>query len=289
MTFSEKKKIFRVTPGNFGDDLNKLIVEKYLGHDFAGNVFLNLDNEYNVVSSDTLIVAIGTILNQHVPILGKKVVLGAGTGYGTAPIIDDLWDVKFVRGPLTARRLNLEDNRFITDPAILLAKEKFKYCEHASEIGYIPHHAVANKEWERLCNDMGLLYIDPRNEFKDVMEKIMSCKLILAEAMHGAIVADTMRIPWIPVSSADKINEFKWQDWCHSMQLSYEPISLLSLWPCSSHSYIKIASNSVKKKLLVRQLKKIVCKTKPILSNEQWFNSKLNQVSDCYDEYFNVN
>src|ERR1019366_6854573 len=59
-----------------------------------------------------------------------------------------------------------------------------------------------------------------------------SAKLVVAEAMHGAIVADTLRIPWIAVECSPEILPFKWVDWCQSMDLPYKPFQLLptSAW-----------------------------------------------------------
>lgn len=37
--------------------------------------------------------------------------------------------------------------------------------------------------------------------------------------MHGAIVADTYRIPWIPIKLYPYINEFKWNDWALSLNI----------------------------------------------------------------------
>jgi succinoglycan biosynthesis protein ExoV len=44
--------------------------------------------------------------------------------------------------------------------------------------------------------------------------------------MHGAIAADTLRVPWIPYRCSTNIGTFKWQDWCASMDLKYEPLVL---------------------------------------------------------------
>ena len=41
--------------------------------------------------------------------------------------------------------------------------------------------------------------------------------------MHGAIVADALRVPWIPVATNSTILSFKWQDWCSSIGVEYKP------------------------------------------------------------------
>jgi succinoglycan biosynthesis protein ExoV len=44
--------------------------------------------------------------------------------------------------------------------------------------------------------------------------------------MHAAIVADTLRVPWLAVASSPQVSTFKWLDWTGSMGLPYEPASL---------------------------------------------------------------
>jgi succinoglycan biosynthesis protein ExoV len=41
--------------------------------------------------------------------------------------------------------------------------------------------------------------------------------------MHGAILADAFRVPWIAVSSSRSINSFKWNDWARSLGVTYAP------------------------------------------------------------------
>ncbi|WP_161158046.1 polysaccharide pyruvyl transferase family protein [Vibrio eleionomae] len=279
-------KIFRVTPGNFGDDLNEILIEKRLGAHFNGNVFLSQKCDYQVNQEDQVIVAIGTILNNLTPKSGHKIVLGAGTGYGDPVVIDQDWDVRFVRGPLTAKKLGLPASKSITDPAILLADTVYPRPERADDIGYIPHHAVANSLWQEVIENMGLKYIDPRRDFDSVMGDMVACKWVIAEAMHGAIVADALRIPWVPVASAEKINTFKWHDWCSTIGIEYSPVSLTSLWPTTSPSVAKKVSNGIKKTLVTRQLNKLLKHAQPQLSSESIFKDNLLRVSDCYDEFF---
>jgi succinoglycan biosynthesis protein ExoV len=39
--------------------------------------------------------------------------------------------------------------------------------------------------------------------------------------MHGAIIADSVRVPWVPVKF--HVHEpFKWSDWCESVELRYQ-------------------------------------------------------------------
>jgi len=47
--------------------------------------------------------------------------------------------------------------------------------------------------------------------------------------MHGAIVADALRVPWLPVCCNDDILAFKWQDWLSTLKLPYEPSRITSL------------------------------------------------------------
>lgn len=279
-------KIYRVTPGNFGDDLNEVLIQHRLGNQFQGNVFLNVDRQYDVSANDTLVVAIGTILNELVPAQGKKIVLGAGYGYGQPALINEKWDVKFVRGHLTAKKLGLESHQVMTDPAILLANRDNIYNVTEGRVGYVPHHGVANRLWERVCQDLGLKYIDPRRSYQEVMDDLLSCQWVMVEAMHGAIVADALRIPWIAVSSAEKINTFKWNDWCSTIGLEYQPTKLMSLWPSSDNRISKRLITGVKEKNVRLQLKKIIKHGKPQLSTDAVFKSNLGRVTDCYESFF---
>jgi succinoglycan biosynthesis protein ExoV len=49
---------------------------------------------------------------------------------------------------------------------------------------------------------------------------------VVADAMHAAIVADALRVPWVPVVLSPQSNSFKWLDWTLSLNLPYKPVKL---------------------------------------------------------------
>lgn len=227
--------------GNFGDDLNPWLWPKLIP---------NLINE----DDSELFVGIGTLLNNNVPQSPNKIVFGSGVGYGTAlPSVDEKWKFYCVRGPLTAARLGLPCSYAITDPAALVSTLYRANDSKRSGIAFIPHHVSAwNLDWARVCRDVGVRYIDPRKDVDTVLGEISKSSAIITEAMHGAILADSFRIPWMPVILYDHILQAKWQDWAQSLDIEYSPIRLEGAWDpdynFSKLDNFKIAS----KRLLIR-------------------------------------
>ncbi len=204
---------------NFGDALNPLIFEHLLGKDFFDE-------------DDSLqFLAIGSILGLKKK-GGKKIVFssgyadGADDTYGSPPIIDSSYEIICVRGEKTAKKLNIDINKAVADGAILITELPLEPVEVKHEVSFIPHYKSLEfySQWKNLCSEIGINLIDPRDDIFFVLNEIRSSKLILAEAMHGAIVADAFRIPWIPTQFYPHINSFKWQDWCESMLLNYKPL-----------------------------------------------------------------
>ncbi len=94
--------------GNFGDDLNPWIWHQLIPELFADQ------------QDSTLFVGIGTLLNEFLPKDPQKVIFGAGAGYGGVDIRKGQFRVYFVRGRLTAKLLEIPEEKAITDPAILV-------------------------------------------------------------------------------------------------------------------------------------------------------------------------
>jgi succinoglycan biosynthesis protein ExoV len=207
---------------NFGDDLNPWLWSRLIAEELDDN-------------SSTMFLGIGTLLNDRLPPARARVVFGTGCGIGGPPSVSPSWTFYAVRGPLSAKALGLDPEYAVTDPAILVSHlvppanspKRFSFS-------YMPHYRNACETWQRACERIGFGYIDPRRPIEEVLQATQSTKVLLAEAMHGAIIADTLRVPWIPIRSGDKILRFKWEDWCFSMEVPYEPRTTLALWEGTS-------------------------------------------------------
>ncbi len=177
----------------------------------------------------TVFVGIGTILDDSIPKAPVRIVLGTGAGYAPLPrdIGDASWRIYGVRGPLTARVLGLSQTAALTDPAILLCEfDEFKRRQGDAKL-FVPHwKSLPFGNWETICDELGLEFVDPCSDSRAVVEKIASARLVIAESLHAAIIADAFRIPWIPVALSREVSAFKWADWTLSKGLRYSPVCL---------------------------------------------------------------
>ncbi len=230
---------YRDPVGNFGDDLNPWIWYSLLPELFDD-------------SDDTLFLGIGTIINAGVPTAPDKLVFGAGLGYVGPPRIDDRWEFRFVRGPLTAQGLGLDPTLAITDPAVLVAQlVPERSPEKRTAAAFMPHHVSArHADWRSLCAQAGVAYLDPTGDVHETLFQLRQSRLLICEAMHGAIVADALRIPWVPVRAYGHILEFKWKDWCATVGQSYRPMDLPSVFDGErGHSRLRRSHNGMKRLL----------------------------------------
>jgi len=174
----------------------------------------------------TLFLGIGSVLFDSHPSSAIKCVLGSGYGGYTSPpnIHDGSWKVYFVRGPKTAQVLKLNQNVALGDSGIL-TRLFVDFSGRSSEaISFIPHWiSLERGYWNQVCEQAGVTLIDPRQNVEVIINQIMKSKVVIAEAMHGAIIADALRVPWVPVLPMDKANHFKWLDWAESLGISYKP------------------------------------------------------------------
>lgn len=201
---------------NFGDDINE----------YLWPLLLPRHDKYN---PNDYLLGIGTVLRDNmIPTEGRVHVVGSGAGYGRADksMKSGRLNIVSVRGPLSAKVLGIDSSLGIIDPASLLSEcDEFEDLDIPQKgIGFVPHCETAYISlWNKVCEKANIKYISPTDEYKKVIKSIIGCELIIAESLHGAIIADSFRIPWIPVTTSNIINPFKWLDWTSSLELPYAP------------------------------------------------------------------
>lgn len=237
---------------NMGDELNPYLWEKLLPPD----------------QKQVGLLGIGTVLNERFlaaanPSGEKVIVFGSGCGFFPPPKPDNL-DMMFVRGPRSAELLRQTwgyEVDWVTDPGILMAVFK-KGLKKNLPMSFVPHWTTITNQPEIVgdLRKIGVETIDPRMPIENVLEMIERSQLVVAEAMHGAIVADAFRIPWIPVYGQHG-HLFKWIDWCESVGMHYSP-----------------------EFLDMRSMKEIVLKADHHLSDEHMFRARLTAMLERLDD-----
>ncbi|EAQ47946.1 polysaccharide pyruvyl transferase family protein [Leeuwenhoekiella blandensis] len=229
---------FKSPKGNFGDDLNPWLWEKLWG-------------DVSQVLQDTYFLGIGSILhngNKNIKELQSenKIVFGSGirpaSDYSHFQI-DPTWDIRFLRGPLSSASLN-NKYEYITDAAYairhidnfesLYINQQKKY-----KISLMPYfHSVEYFDWRTLCADLGIHYISPHSEngVEETLKEIAQSEFLITEAMHGAILADALRVPWhrfvlsSPHTEGGRVSEFKWEDWKSSLNIDKGEVSFFPFY-----------------------------------------------------------
>lgn len=213
-----KLMFYRGKRPNFGDELNTYVWPKLLGADY----FDDDDRE--------MFIGIGSIIGNYYPVASKKAVVGAGYG-GYTPLpetLDESWRFHFVRGPLTAQLLGIPAEIAITDAAVLIRAVPTPAAATPVPISFMPHFQSLDRgHWAQVCALAGFRLIDPTAPVETVLAQIQGSGLLIAEAMHGAIVADALRVPWIPVLPIERSHHFKWLDWTESLDIPYGPARLI--------------------------------------------------------------
>lgn len=266
---------------NFGDDINPYLLGRLFHH--------------SIIESDEIcLIGIGTILNDRelsrVDHYKRKIVFSSGVGYGSLDQsrFDSSWDFACVRGPNSAIALNLDPEKAVADGAILLSvvqshttRPEKKYS--ATFIPHVESDVASGSGLKKLCDDLGIHYLSPSVDSKTFMLDVERSEKVLTEAMHGAIVADSLRVPWVPIKF--HLHErFKWEDWCQSMNLPY---ALTELGPVfwdkkqGSFSRIKQAWQFAKTRKCKKSLRQILYSCEPMLSESSVFEDRKSALLTC--------
>ena len=212
--------------GNFGDDLNPWLWPRLLPGLFAAG-------------GPDVFVGIGSILDRRLDrFAGRRVVLfGPGArSPATAPRVPPGWDLRFVRGPRTAAALG--GARWVTDPALCVRLVDLGPPPPPGPVALMTHITSLKVEglWRGVCRALGFRYISPEDPVEDTLRAIRGSRLVLAEAMHGAIVADAFRVPWVRLrrpaerGEGPGVNDFKWADWAESVGVNPRPVDLPTVY-----------------------------------------------------------
>ncbi|MEM7061620.1 MAG: polysaccharide pyruvyl transferase family protein [Cyanobacteria bacterium P01_B01_bin.77] len=285
---------------NFGDELNQWLWPKLLPDCFGPECPKDDDTH--------IFIGTGTLLNSRLPqrIQAAKHVSFIGTGAGYEQPLQKIpkhWQIYCVRGPLSAQQLHLSAGKAVTDGGILVNRIFTKLQPKHYAASFIPHIHHANYAaslWKSACSNANIHYIDPRWPVETVLADIDQSQLLLAEAMHGAIIADALRVPWIPLITSPRILSFKWQDWCQSIALTYQPqfVPPLSSYPrwgkgvrsgiaASQHWWCALQQSTVntlqhtfqsRANLTSKRLNTIISTVKPNLSHSDVFSARLDQL-----------
>jgi len=194
---------------NFGDELNTILWPRLLPGFFDDN-------------PDTRFLGIGSVLDARHPRQPLKVV--AGSGYEPKPLLNNNWVIHWVRGPRTAAALGLPADMAMGDPAVLLPLALTLPATGGSLVGFMPHfESIARGTWTQAAAMAGMTLIDPRDPPPAILDAIRRCKILLSEALHGVIVADALRVPWVAIRPLAAVHRAKWADWSDTMQLTVRP------------------------------------------------------------------
>jgi hypothetical protein len=212
-----KLTYYQGSPPNFGDEVNATMWSHLVPPDFFNQ------------SEDELFVGIGSIIYDYYPKQSLKIVAGSGLGgYTPTPDVKDgSWEILWVRGPLTAAKLGIDPRFAITDSAVLLRETPLPEPTAGGAIAFMPHvDSVTRGNWDEVCRLAGMSYLDPRQPASRLLAEIRGARLVITEAMHGAIISDALRTPWIGIRPFNHLHRNKWNDWAQSLEIPLAPVRL---------------------------------------------------------------
>ncbi|MBP5326494.1 MAG: polysaccharide pyruvyl transferase family protein [Bacteroidales bacterium] len=216
---------------NLGDDLNYYILRDlfHLNIRFKDSSFLSKIKRENYL-------CIGSIIhygNRH------SIVWGAGCISNNGPI-PKLKQVLTVRGPLTRERLikaGLSCPEIYGDPVLLLPILYKPTVNVSDQVGVILNAADETSEITasiRSGNHITYISMVDYTDWKNVVNSICECRIILSSSLHGLIIADAYNIPniWVSVDNNQNIigGDFKYLDYLASVKRKQnKPIDLKTM------------------------------------------------------------
>ena len=174
------------------------------------------------------IISVGSIIAWG---SGKRKVWGSGILFSHDEI-DKGCVFHAVRGKYTQQRLvelGLTPPKVVGDPALLLPLVYHSNKVKSYDLGLVPHH-TQYKHFEKLEELHDVKVINLLDDIENVIDNILSCKLIISTSLHGIIVPHAYGIPalWYKFAGIDFYGEdIKYLDYFSSVDIpEYEPFEL---------------------------------------------------------------
>jgi pyruvyltransferase len=187
---------------NFGDALSAVVLAYVSG---ATPVLVSGLHKGKVL-------AVGSILHR---LAEGDIVWGAGAireGSITPPP-----RVRFraVRGPLTRALIRGTVPDVYGDPAMLLPRIYRPNRSKRFDLGVVPHYLEADVI---RVQDPAVMVIDVRSGWREVVDRINQCQVILSSSLHGLVVAEAYGVPaaWFVASDEVTGQGFKFRDYYES-------------------------------------------------------------------------
>jgi hypothetical protein len=183
-------------------------------------------------ADDALLLGTGGLIDaaNPEPAAHRRVVVFGAGARGTASVPDMStaeWDIRFVRGPETARALGLGPDRWLCDPAVLAPKlhdgrnRDRLLRARTRRIGFLPGRHFAPDDARTLADGAGL-HLIAAPDADSLLDALAGCDAALCGDPVAAVLADAFGIPWRPLRSAaaDDGDAFEWLDLSRSMGLT---------------------------------------------------------------------
>jgi succinoglycan biosynthesis protein ExoV len=265
---------FKSDSGNVGDDFSEWLFSRLIGSKLAEE-------------SDTLLFGVGSILDEsfdrefsHKDIR-RKMVFGSGArrASATPSIAEGNWTIYCVRGPLTATALGISAQHAVADPGILASKFLPMSLGAKNQVGIVPYFAASHKFWEKLASRLGFLLVSPHLGVEEFFKTLNRCDRVFCESMHGAIFADSYRIPWRPLSGTGLTFEgtthaFKWTDWTSSMGVAFDTIRIPVVPESEGRKIGAILKDELKSRFIESELKRAIREDRFLLSSDTVLDQK---------------
>lgn len=202
--------------GNFGDELSPFVMQAILDT----RKYRVVHYRSSVVSSTPAVHLLGVGSYMHTATTGAYVF---GTGVRTDPPREGghrytSLRVSAVRGPLTRAFLMKRGVHDVPevygDPALLLPRYYTPRIrpELRARVALVPHKSNYARYREHRID--GVHLICPTDAWTDVVDQLVSCRLVVSSSLHGLICADAYNVPnvWLnehPLPEGD----FKFRDY----------------------------------------------------------------------------